>query len=317
MNTKQIKTYKAIVKDFNEKDFTANVIVSTASVDRDGDIIHPDAFKKRLKDYKNHPVLLSSHSYSDLTKQIGEAKTVKVTEDGLETKFEWYVGKGNPEADWGWFLATKGIAAFSVGFMPFTWEDGEYKDGEFKGGVRRKFTEVELVEVSQVLIPSNRDAVMGRRGKDEGITGEMVELAIKAMGWESKKCDKCGFDVAVSKSGGEYCGCKPEESKDDVNQDKSSNSEPEEKEGATHTLAKEIILDTLKKGFPEFKELVKQVVAEILAEKKAENPTADNSEEKSYIDILLGNGAQQKPDQIPTKESLSDMIREVVQEQMR
>lgn len=154
--SKIIKFFRPEIKGVDEKEFTLEAVVSTKKVDRDGDIIDPEAFKDKLKFYKDHPVLLSSHDYSDLRKQIGEASSIKVTETGLEAKFKYYVGMGNPEADWAWVLAKQGIASFSVGFIGHESEWIEDKDKNVTG---RKFTNVELLEVSQVVVPSNRQAL--------------------------------------------------------------------------------------------------------------------------------------------------------------
>jgi HK97 family phage prohead protease len=178
MPEKILKTYKAQVKSINTDDFTVDVVVSTASVDRDRDKIQPEAFRKRLKNYKDHPVLLSSHQYGDLRKQIGEASNIKITDQGLEAKFKYYVGEGNPEADWAWVLAQKGIAGFSIGFLPFAYDEKDFE----KDGFSREFTDVELVEISQVLVPSNRDAVQSRRQFVTNlgdIEKEMLDFAIK------------------------------------------------------------------------------------------------------------------------------------------
>jgi hypothetical protein len=92
--------------------------------------------------------------------QIGEAKAIEVTSEGLVATFEYYIGKGNPEAEYAWFLASeKKIAAFSVGFMPMQIAPEE----ELQEGVRRMFTEVELYEISQVLVPSFRGAIQEDR----------------------------------------------------------------------------------------------------------------------------------------------------------
>lgn len=175
---KIFKVYKGVVKAINTDDFTVDVIVSTADVDRDKEKLNAEAFKKRLKYYKDHPVLLSSHRYDDLRKQIGEAQNVKVTDEGLNAKFKYYVGEGNPEADWAWVLAQKNIAGFSIGFIPFGFDD---KDLE-KDGYNREYTDVELVEISQVLVPSNRQAVQQRRDvvlNLNDIEKDLLEVAIK------------------------------------------------------------------------------------------------------------------------------------------
>lgn len=156
---KIIKFYKTEIKSVDSDSMTVEAVVSTKNVDRDGDIVTPKAFEKRIKTYKQHPVLLSSHNYGDLLKQIGEAVKVKVTDSGLEATFKYYAGMGNQEADWAWVLAQKGIASFSIGFIGHEFEYIKQKDGESEFITGRKFTDVELLEISQVVVPSNRQAL--------------------------------------------------------------------------------------------------------------------------------------------------------------
>jgi hypothetical protein len=179
------KQFRAVVKEINKDTFTAVVCVSTNSVDRDGDIVEPKSIINRLQSYKNQPVLLSSHRTDNLMRQIGKAvRGPEVIGNSIEVEFQWFVGDGNPEADWGFKLAQKGIAAFSIGFIPYAWEDSKELQS---AGVYRKFTDIELLEISQVLVPSNRDAVTARREFAEGMEKEMLELCVKEMKWEEKK----------------------------------------------------------------------------------------------------------------------------------
>lgn len=307
--SKTIKFFRAVVKDVNEDAKTATCIVSTASVDRDGDIVLPESFKKRLKLYKDHAILISSHNYFSLTKQIGQAINVKITEEGLECKFEWFVGKGNPEADWGWFLAQKGIAAFSIGFIPHTWEEGEWdsKAGGYKNGVRRRFTDIELMEVSQVLIPSNRDAVMSERSKLEGETKELAEMAIKTFGWDAPElevCTKCQKHIAVMKDGTKICDCGETAATTTTEEAKALTKEQiQEIVNAAVTSCLEALLD---------KALGEKFGPAITKFMKENRPTEDNPEGKTYFDLLLGKGAQQSPDLIPTKEQIAAAFTEAV-----
>lgn len=196
--TKLFKTYFAEIKGIDDKNMTVDVVVSTKTKDRDGDIIEPEAFKKSLKIYKTNPVLLSSHSHHDLTKVIGKAESIKVTDKGLEAKFKYFADQGNAEADWAFKLAQNGIAAFSVGFIGKQWDDLENKDKEGRlvyGG--RRFTEVELLEVSQVTIPSNPDATI-RNSFDE-VESEVYELACKAFDWQEKENKQDDNDMELKK----------------------------------------------------------------------------------------------------------------------
>lgn len=168
------KYYKVEVKDIDTQKNTLTAVISTSKVDRDGDIVDPEAFKKRIKSYKEHPVLLSSHDYRTLTKQIGKAVDISVEDKAVNAKFEYFVGQGNPEADWAWFLAQKGIASFSIGFMGHAFEWIKEKDAEGNERITgRKFTDIELLEVSQVLVPSNRGALQ--------MQAELCEMAVKGI----------------------------------------------------------------------------------------------------------------------------------------
>lgn len=175
----RVKKYviaKAVIKAVDAEKFTVDAMISTPTIDRDREIIEINAIKRGMKEYKKHPVLLSSHmSYGNLLKQIGQANKFKFEDDKVTFRFEYYVGKGNKEADWGFFLATKGIAAFSIGFYPLEWEDGDFN----KTGVWRKFTLIELLEVSQVLIPSNRGAYQTNSFDD--ISKELCVMAKKSL----------------------------------------------------------------------------------------------------------------------------------------
>lgn len=159
------KTFIGEVKSIDEKNFTVTAVMSDESVDRYKEVILVDAWKKGLKDFMQHPVLLSSHDYySGLLSQIGEWEKVWIDKDTkqLVGRAKYYVNKGNPEADWGFFLATQGIAAYSVGFISKGIETDEEKMAELVGTKKKPravFTDVELLETSQVLLPANPAAL--------------------------------------------------------------------------------------------------------------------------------------------------------------
>lgn len=182
------KTYRAEVKEINEDEGIIDMLipVSTTSVDRDGEVIESIAFKKTIPKFMKHPVLVASHDYHDLTNQIGEWTKLKITEGGMEGKPKYYVNAGNEQADWAYYLASKGVAAFSIGFIPKVWEDG---DGDKTP--RRKFTEVELLEISQVIVPSNRDAIQSMRSKAvDPVIKEICDAAEKELKPEPPVEDK-------------------------------------------------------------------------------------------------------------------------------
>jgi len=167
------KTFRPEVKGVNLETGEIDMLIpmSTASVDRDGESIDPIGWRKSLPAFRKRPVLLSSHNYGDLRKQIGEFSKIKVSEDGLFASPRYYINEGNEEADWAFKLASKGMAAYSVGFIPKQWTDG---DGDKTPA--RTYTEQELLEISHVVVPSNRDAIQGLRGKSaDPMINQIVE----------------------------------------------------------------------------------------------------------------------------------------------
>ena len=167
------KVYRAEVRGIDEDEGTVDMFipVSTDSIDRDGEVVEPLAFKKTLPKFMKRPVLVASHDYRDLTNQIGEWSKLKIGDTGIDGKPKYYINEGNEQADWGFKLASKGMAAFSIGFIPKVWVDG---DGVKEP--RRTYKEVELLEISQVIVPSNREAIQGIRSKGvDPITDKLYE----------------------------------------------------------------------------------------------------------------------------------------------
>lgn len=196
---KVIKTFVSQIRSVNVENKTLEAVISDETIDRYGEVIAIDAWKKRLKRYKDQPVLLSSHRYDKLTNQIGEAERVYVDDGKLVAKFKYYAGEGNEEADWGWKLASKfGRAAYSVGFLPFDTQDADEKDYEdVKVGkkARRTYKDVELLEVSQVLIPANPSArLKSLEDETDEVFKEYAEIVTKDLENEmEKKPDTEGY----------------------------------------------------------------------------------------------------------------------------
>ena len=140
------------------------VIASNDGIDRDNESILTSAWD--TKSYSEHPIILADHCYWT-DNQIGEAKKITKADDGLIIELEYYEGKGNQVADWCYFLAKQGMAAYSVGFMPKKWtmdkDDSVYQNwiASHKGKEtpRRIYTNVELLELSHVAVPSLREAL--------------------------------------------------------------------------------------------------------------------------------------------------------------
>lgn len=156
-------------------------IASTEAPDASGDIIR-QAFWD-LRRFHEHPVLIASHNYRDITAQIGHwesmgvqtNKVADVSDPMLVGVAQYYINQGNPQADWAFKLASKGLAAFSVGFQP-DWEKAvEIKNGESVQG-SYEFNGQELLEVSHVTIPSNPEAL---QRMSEEVLGDDIGQARK------------------------------------------------------------------------------------------------------------------------------------------
>ena len=173
--TKIFKSYRAETKSIDDQDGYIKAIVSTESIDRDGEVILSSAWRKTIDDFMKHPVLISSHDYNDLTKQLGEWVSLEVTDNGLEGVAKYYINKGNAEADWGYELAKQGKSAYSVGFMAY-----DYQEVNGEDNAKRTYTDVELLEISQVTIPSNRDSLVTMRSK--GLNPVAEEIAKELYG---------------------------------------------------------------------------------------------------------------------------------------
>ena len=146
-------------------------VVSTEAADRDGDILRVAGWD--LAHFNAHPILLADHNYASIRAQIGEWVSMEVTGKHLEGVAQYYIGEGNADADWGFKLAGKGRAAFSVGFSP----DMD-KAKEIKGGHGMfpsfEFNGQELLEVSHVTVPANAEALQALKAK--GIHPAVAEV---------------------------------------------------------------------------------------------------------------------------------------------
>jgi hypothetical protein len=159
-----VKFVRAKVANIDEERCEVDAVVSTGAIDRDREIIMPSAWGAKLAYYMEHPVLLDSHNYDNVRSQIGKAVSVTSDQSGLKCRFQYFAGQGNASADWAWYLAKNGEAMYSVGFIPG--DEVPYDDlptpmqAEVNSGkLRRVFNDVELLEVSQVVVGSNRGAL--------------------------------------------------------------------------------------------------------------------------------------------------------------
>lgn len=159
--TKQISNFASVTKIAD--DGTLSAIASTASMDRDGEVIEPSAFEGNLDLFRKNPVILSQHMHRSANGRptiIGSAKDVVLTKNQLS--FDMTFASTDLGQEWKTLFDEKHARAFSVGFIPLK---GETR--EAKGVKAYHHTEVELLEISAVGVGSNRDALS--RGMDDDI----------------------------------------------------------------------------------------------------------------------------------------------------
>jgi HK97 family phage prohead protease len=198
------KTIKGEVSKEEDGSLNIYIPVSSKEWDRSEEVLEPTAFKKTLPKFKQHPVLIASHDYGDLEKQIGEWTSLKITENGLEGKPKYYVNQGNSIADWAFNLASKNMAAFSVGFIPKEWEDGDGKKTP-----RRTYKDVELLEISQCSIPSNRQSIMGMMAKSvDPIVKSLCAEVLKDFPEEVTKPETTENTIRIPVDSGDHTGHK-------------------------------------------------------------------------------------------------------------
>jgi hypothetical protein len=166
------------VQDFIQKTKAAEdtgsfeVIISTADIDRQGEIIDQNGWD--LSFYKLNPVVLWAHDYYSLP--IGVTTDIKVEDGKLIAKGTFAPEEANPFAQQVRRLYDlKIVRATSVGFIPLE------TDGQ-------KITRAELLEFSFVPVPANPYALSLRQAAELGLNTTM--LAMKGIKFIEEKEQK-------------------------------------------------------------------------------------------------------------------------------
>jgi HK97 family phage prohead protease len=158
-------------ESINTEARTIEAVVSTNSIDRDGEIVEPKAFEERIATFKRNPVVLWNHD--PFQPPIGKVTDLQIGASKMEAKIAFRPAGESEIAD-NVFLAFKGgfLTSFSIGFRAFKVE--ETKDGAGKP-LPLKIVDAELFEISAVTIPANTDAI-----------GKHVKMlsVLQAKGWQ-------------------------------------------------------------------------------------------------------------------------------------
>lgn len=145
---KMFKVFNTEIRGIDEKERTLTALVSTDAIDRMGEVLSPDGAD--LKQFKKNPVVLWAHNYSH--PPIGKALWIKKTAEGILSKVQFAATEFAQEV---FQLYKDGfMKAFSVGFIPKKWDDGDEKKE-----ISRTYNEWEMIEYSAVPVPANPEAL--------------------------------------------------------------------------------------------------------------------------------------------------------------
>lgn len=154
---KHVPCFAVKAKSIKEKDRTLEAVVSSDIVDRDGEIVVPKAFEKRLDTFKANPVLLWNHN--PFEPPIGKVVDLEISEKRIDAKMQ-FRPEGDSELADDVFKAFAGgfLSSFSIGFRVFEVEQSKDVATGRPNPVR--ITDGELFEISAVTIPANTDALV-------------------------------------------------------------------------------------------------------------------------------------------------------------
>lgn len=165
----EIETPEMIHKAFSadvsvgEGDRSVTAKISTAAVDRDGEVLVPMGCN--TKDFEKNPVVFLNHNYFDLP--VGKCVAIKRTDEAIVAKTVFAERPADYPADKEWVpdtllsLFKQGVVkGFSVGFTPIEVRPATEKDAAKYGkGVNRVFGKWNMLEYSVAPLPANQEAV--------------------------------------------------------------------------------------------------------------------------------------------------------------
>ncbi|MHC4460919.1 MAG: HK97 family phage prohead protease [Planctomycetota bacterium] len=145
-----------IVKAIDQGKRQITALASAATLDRYDEIILPEAFRELLPVYMKNPIVITSHQHRLQTGHssvVGRTAKASVISEGLLVTIEF--AQGTELAEEYWQLYSQKIQkALSIGYMPI---ESQYEQREGKNILVH--TKIELLEISCVAVPANREAL--------------------------------------------------------------------------------------------------------------------------------------------------------------
>lgn len=153
----------AKVKQVNQDDRTLTAVASTSNLDRHKERVLPSAFKDTIDSFLANSVILACHQHrlpSGSSPVIGSAIPEKFIIANDEIVFTMRFAE-TPLGEEYWQLYRQGhMKAFSIGFLAIEWADEKDENLDYI----RTYTKIELLEISAVPVPSNRQALARIKG---------------------------------------------------------------------------------------------------------------------------------------------------------
>jgi HK97 family phage prohead protease len=179
---------KAATMDLEQR--TLGFVATDDSLDRDNEIIAKGAFHALRGGYMSNPVILLGHTHEPIggfEPIVGKTLELATERNPVVGRAEFF---GSPIAQAAWEARSKGCGAFSVGFKT---RETARRDGH------RVITKAELIEISAVPVPANRNALV--LGHIEGRLGKAARYATDA-GWRAELLDAVrGLEQIAAKAG--------------------------------------------------------------------------------------------------------------------
>ena len=144
------------VKSIDQGKRQITALASAATLDRYDEIILPEAFRKLLPVYMKNPVVCTSHQHRLQTGHssvVGRTVKASISSEGLLVTIEFATGTELAEEYWQLY-SQKIQKALSIGYMPI---ESQYEQRDGKNVLVH--SKIELLEISCVAVPANREAL--------------------------------------------------------------------------------------------------------------------------------------------------------------
>lgn len=183
-----------LVREVTE-DGTVYGYASLRSVDRYKEMVKPAAFEKWLPVFLKHPVMLLGHENdASVELPVGDWHQVEIDNDGLKT--EGKLLREHRRYEEVRAAAKRGLLALSIGFIPKAGHEPTDEEVKEMGKeLRFVWDEVELLEVSLVSIPANRDTLAAMKQ----MAHDMARRDIDAAEWALLVRELKGLNDQVGK----------------------------------------------------------------------------------------------------------------------